>query len=330
MKIIKFICVAASLVICTAAAIHFTKTHIEAEQTREKTLAELIIGGQAAQGFEEAVKEVEEAIGTTAVEPTTTAITTTTVPTTTTVTTTTIPETEATEVAATATEIPKAEIVTEYTVGGLIDLNTKPEKTMTILTLTSDQRAFLQEYMIEHYFLNGFAFVSDEKIPEIKERKNAAAEMESAAIQTVNMLTGMIDLNNPMNILDVDFDEFIKKIEDIENGFEANYGNTDFSDDNYDKLKDGSLKYFAQLKTSLGEFKEVADAYHNSSNAFLAMGLLTRALTETVIPELMNVLESSFDLVESSQPIFLENTQGHTILTRDEVKAILQNPGYIF
>jgi hypothetical protein len=201
---------------------------------------------------------------------------------------------------------------------------------MTILTLTSEQRAYLQEYLIEHYFLNGFDYVNAEQIPELKERKNSAAEMESAAIQTVNMLLGMIDLSNPMNLLDVDFDELIKKIEEIEAGFEANYSGTDFSDDNYDKLYAGSLVYFSQLKTSLGKFKEVADAYNSSSNTFLAMGILTRALTETVIPELMSVLESSFDLVEASQPIFLENTTGHTVLTRDEVRAILSNPAYLF
>jgi hypothetical protein len=83
------------------------------------------------------------------------------------------------------------------------------------------------------------------------------------------------------------------------------------------------------LSASLDKIKAVQTDYKNAANALLAAGLAAKALSDVVIPEVLSVLESSFDLVEASQPIFLENTTGHTLLTRDEVTAILTNPGYI-
>jgi hypothetical protein len=152
--------------------------------------------------------------------------------------------------------------------------------------------------------------------------------MESASIQTVNMIMESINLSDPMRILDNDFDALIKKVEDVEAGFHAAYDHQESGD--MQALYDGSIAYFAQLKTSLTKIKQVQTDYKNASNALLAAGLAAKALSETVIPEVMNILESSFGLVEASQPIFLENTTGHVLLTRDEVRAILINPGYIF
>ena len=43
----------------------------------------------------------------------------------------------------------------------------------------------------------------------------------------------------------------------------------------------------------------------------------------------MAVLEQSFDLVEASQEIFLEGTQGTVLLTRGEVTDIISNPGIV-
>ena len=57
--------------------------------------------------------------------------------------------------------------------------------------------------------------------------------------------------------------------------------------------------------------------------------LLASSLEEVIIPEIMSVLEQSFDLVETSQDIFLEGTQGTCLLTRDEVTEIIINPAIV-
>ena len=43
----------------------------------------------------------------------------------------------------------------------------------------------------------------------------------------------------------------------------------------------------------------------------------------------MAVLEQSFDLVEITQDIFLEGTQGTKLLSRDEVSEVITNPALI-
>jgi hypothetical protein len=196
---------------------------------------------------------------------------------------------------------------------------------MSILSLTPQQQEILSNYLIEHYFLDGFIYAQNEKNPTVRARKYAAAEMESAAVQTVNMVMQTIDLSNPMNIFNADFDSLIKKVTEIRTGFAANYG----KDTVHSEMYDGSIAYFDNLLSSLEKINAAAADYKNSSNAFLAASLAAKSLTDTIIPEAMNILEGSFDLVEASQPIYLENTVGHTLLTRDEVKAILTNPAYI-
>ena len=52
-------------------------------------------------------------------------------------------------------------------------------------------------------------------------------------------------------------------------------------------------------------------------------------MEEVIVPEIMAVLEQSFDLVEITQDIFLEGTQGTKLLSRDEVSDIITNPALI-
>ncbi|MDR0944286.1 MAG: hypothetical protein LBM41_07125 [Ruminococcus sp.] len=327
MKIFKIASVAAAVIFCAAISAHFTRAYVIEVREREKTLAEIILANEAAAALEEEAKKVEESLGTTVTAITTTEATTTTAENTTVTTaqTTAVPA----DVTVTDVAVTTAPIVTDYKVGGLIDINNPPETTMSIISLTAEQQEFLNTYLIEHYFLDGFIFAANETNPEVRERKYAAAEMESAAVQTVNMLMQAINLSNPMQMLNADFGELLSKVADIKAGFAANYGKEEITDPALKELYEGSLSYFDQLESSLTKISAAAKNVNESENALLAAGLAAKALSETIIPEAMNVLEGSFDLVEASQPIFLENTTGHTILTRDEVSAILSNPAYV-
>ena len=69
--------------------------------------------------------------------------------------------------------------------------------------------------------------------------------------------------------------------------------------------------------------------YKNSTNQLLAALVLAKAVDDVIIPEIMAVLEQSFDLIEITQEIFLEGTQGTRLLSRDEVSAIIANPALI-
>ncbi|MDR0975166.1 MAG: hypothetical protein LBL80_05690 [Ruminococcus sp.] len=324
MKFFKFTAVAAAIAVSAVLSAHFTRAHVTEVNEREKSLAEIIIGNEAAAALEREADKVQDSIQTTVTEISEeTAITITEE----------IPaNTELIDIPIISTESIEnslPEIVTDYQIGGLIDTKTPPENSISILSLTPEQQTFLNDYLIEHYFLDGFIFAQNEENPDVKARKYAAAEMESAAVQTVSMIMQTIDISNPMNILNADFASLIKKVTDVRAGFVANYGSKTIEDEQLAKLYDGSLAYFDKLLSSLEKINTASNDYKNSSNSFLAASLAAKSITETIIPEAMNILEGSFDLVEASQPIYLENTVGHSILTRDEVKAILTNPAYI-
>jgi hypothetical protein len=326
MKLIKLTVFGAVVIAAAFGSVHFTKDYVYKTAEREKTLAEMILQNSAAQAFEEQAKAALEESGgkVTDITAITQAAATATVPkTTTTTTATTTTAITTSETAATV------KIVTDYKVGGLIDTSNPPQPAKSITMLTAAERDRLSAYLIEHYFLDGFIFAENEQNPELKEKKLAAAEMESASIQTVQLLMSSIDLSSPTQILSTDFGALTKKINDIKKGFAANYGGKTYDDPQMQALYDGTIAYFGRLEAALEKFSQVQTDYNNSTNALMAAALMTKAFSETLLPEVMAVLESSFDLVEASQPIFLENTTGHTILTRDEVRAIIANPGYV-
>jgi hypothetical protein len=324
MKLIRFTIFGAVVAAAACGSVYFTKDYVTKTAEREKSLAEMIIQNSAAQAFEEQVKTALESSGgkVTDVTPVTQAAATVTVPKTSITTTAPPPKT-----AQTTAETEK--IVTDYKVGGLIDTANPPQPAKSITSLTASERERLTAYLIEHYFLDGFIFAENEQNPELRAKKFAAAEMESASIQTVQLLMSSVDLTSPTKILSTDFGALAIKVSDIKKGFAANYGGKTFDDPQIKALYDGTIAYFGRLEAALEKFSQVQTDYNNSANALMAATLMTKAFSETLLPEVMAVLESSFDLVEASQPIFLENTTGHTILTRDEVRAIIANPGYV-
>ena len=81
--------------------------------------------------------------------------------------------------------------------------------------------------------------------------------------------------------------------------------------------------------TAVEKLEKSSREYSQSTNAFLAGIVLARTVEEVIIPEIMAVLEQSFGLVEITQEIFLEGTQGTKLLSRDEVSDIITNPALV-
>jgi hypothetical protein len=328
MKLIKFTIVGAVIAAAAFGSVYFTKDYVTKTAEREKTLAEMIMQNSAAEAFEEQAKAVIDSAEAeiSRITAITEAAATASVPKTETETTAAPVTTVTEEVSAAETTAP---IVTDYKTGGLIDLANPPRPGKSIMSLTGYEEDQLSAYLIEHYFLDGFVFAENEKNPELRERKLAAAEMESASIQTVQLIMSSMDLSSPTQIINTDFGALTQKVRDIKAGFTANYGGKTYSDPSLQALYNGSVAYFDRLEAALRKFEQVQKDYNNSTNALMAAALMSKAFSDTLLPEVMSVLESSFDLVESSQPIFLENTTGHTILTREEVRAIISNPAYV-
>ncbi len=333
MKFLKILAILAVGIISMLAAAHFTESYVAQAAERERTLAEAVMKSQLEaelkRAEEQAKKELEEqgeALVTTVIE-TKPPVTETTIQETTASepeTTTTVPETETETAAETAEQ--SDEIITEFTRGGLLPADRTGIPVKTLFGLTAEEQEQVTYFLIEHYFLDGYKYSEAEERPELKEKKRLAADMENSVVKTFNMILENVSTADISSILSADYAALKADAENIRNDFEEKYKNASDYGEEFGALYEDSLRYFDRLVSALEKMEKTSRKYNEASNPLLALGLLTSSLDEVIIPEIMGVLEQSFDLVETSQEIFLEGTQGAKLLTRDEVKDIISNP----
>ncbi len=350
MKLLKIFIIAIFGVVSMLTAAHFTESYVAGATAREKTLAEAVIQNQLAaevkKAEEEAVKQFEEqgeTIVTTVMEikpPVTEPPAATTEETTvTTEKTTTAAETTATEVIE-ITSVPETtvtetetfaedEIITEFTRGGLLPEERTGIPVKSMFTLTVSEQETVTNFLVEHYFLDGYKYSAEETRPALKEKKRLAAEMEASVIETLNIVMANINSGDITAMFTADYGAMIDEVQIIREDFAEKYKEVYLQGELFAALYEDSLKYFDRIIEAFEKLEETAEQYKNASNPLFALSLAANSLDSVIIPEIMGVLEQSFDLLEASQEIFLEGTQGTVLLTRDEVRDIVLNPGLI-
>ncbi len=351
LKILKVIFIIIFGAFCVLTASGIAERYAAEAAEKEQTLAEAVMKSQLEaelkKAEEKAQKELEEQ-GTelvTEVLETKPPVTTTAETITTSETTAAEPETTVTETETTTAEITETsetsaseteettsaedEIITEFTRGGLLPKDRTGVPVRSLFLLSDSEMETLTNYLIEHYFLDGYKYSSEETRPELKEKKRFAADMESSVVETVNMVFANINVNDVSAILSADYGKMKDDVTEIRSEFEKEYADAASYGEEFGDLYENSLKYFDRLIEAIENIENVSDKYSKAENPLLALGLLAGSLENVIIPEIMGVLERSFDLVEDSQEIFLEGTQGTQLLTRDEVRDIITNPGLI-
>ncbi|MCM1024350.1 MAG: hypothetical protein NC395_09885 [Prevotella sp.] len=355
MKLLKILIILAVGLLCTFAAAYGTESYAADVAAREKTLAEAVMQSrleeQLKKAEEQARIELEEQGETlvtsvmetkpavtepTETEPTETSETemetspTETEPPETEVTEEETSETEATAAteAAAAAEVPE-EIVTDFTRGGMLPADRTGIPVKTMFGLTPAEQEQVVNFLIDHYFLDGFKYAEAETRPELKEKKLLAAEMESGAVQSLNMILNAVNVSDISSMLSADYGALKEEAEALRDEFAEKYSGAERYGEQFAALYGDSLKYFDRLISALANVEETAKQYSEAANPLLALGLLTSGLNDVIVPEIMGVLEQSFDLVETSQEIFLEGTTGARLLTRDEVRDIITNPALV-
>lgn len=339
-NILKILAITAVGTASLFAAVKESESYAAQAAAKEKTLAEAVMQNQLQEELkkaeEQARKELEEqgeALVTTVMETKppvmeTTAETTTETTTETTVTTTetTAPETETAETETS----PAEEIITEFTRGGLLPEDRSGIPIRTMFGLSKDEQEQVINFLIDHYFLDGFKYAEAESRPELKEKKLLAAQMENSAVESLNLILGSVSGGDISAILTADYGKLKADAEAIRDDFKTKYVGAAEYGELYFALYEDSLKYFDRLIQALEKMEDTARQYNEAANPLLALGLLTSSVNDVIIPEIMAVLEQSFDLVETSQEIFLEGTQGTKLLSRDEVRDIIENPALAF
>ncbi len=345
MKIIKLTAIIIVGVISVLLASHFTEKYVAEAAAKDKTLAEAIVQGQLQAEIDKAEEEAKEQLGdklvvteveikgqetvveTTPSVPETEPIILTTIPT---VTFPTVPlDTETETTSATVTEPVQEEIITDFTRGGLIPTDRSGLPVKTLFTISADEQRHVTKFLIDHYFLNGDVYVRQETRPELKEKKQLANEMENSVIKSLNMVLDSVSMSDITSLMTADYGSLRDEITVLRDDFEKKYKSASQYGEEFGAMYEDSLAYFNRLIKALDRLAQSADEYKNTTNPILAVGLLASTLDEVIIPEIMAVLEQSFDLVETSQEIFLEGTQGVQLLTRDEVRDIIINPALV-
>lgn len=336
MKILKIIIIIAFGAVSLFCAVYFTDAYVAEVSEREKTLAEIIMENQLEaelnKAQEQAQQELGEALVTTVMEtkpvtkettPSETAhpVTTTTATTTTTITT--------TPPVITTTEPPEEEIITEFTRGGILPDSSEGIGFKTIFSLTPDEQNRLTRFLIDRYFLDGDVYVDNETRDELKEKKAVANLMEKSAIMALNLIVAGINTSDISSVMTADYGKIYDEITEIRDNFREEYKDSEKYGENYVKLYDESLKVLDRMLEAVNKLKKSSNEYKSSTNQLLAALVLAKAVDDVIIPEIMAVLEQSFDLIEITQEIFLEGTQGTRLLSRDEVSAIIANPALI-
>lgn len=336
-NILKICAILAAGAVSLAAAAYFTESYAAEVSVREKTLAEAIMQNQLAEELkkaeEQAQRELEEQGETLAA-----AVMETKPPVTE------PPETETsdeasseaadvttavTAISETETTAAEEEIITEFTRGGLLPADRTGIPVRTMFGLNSQEQEQVTNFLVRHYFLDGFVYSDMETRPKLKEKKLLAAQMESSVVKSLNLIMDSVNTGDISAMLSADYGALKAEAEAIKNEFEEKYSGSEAYGEQYASLYEDSLKYFDRLITALGNVENTANQYANAANPLLALGLLTSSVNDVIVPEIMAVLEQSFDLVETSQEIFLEGTQGTVLLTRDEVRDIIANPALV-
>ncbi len=343
-NILKILVIAAVGTASLFAAAKESENYAAETAAKEKSLAEAVMQNQLQaelkKAEEQAAQELNDMGGTlvttvmetkppvqTVTEPLTTETTTDTTTEATSETTVTFTETTASEtLSETETSPADDEIITEFTRGGLLPEDRSGIPVRTMFGLSRDEQKQVMDFLIEHYFLDGYKYAEAETRPELKEKKLLAAQMESSAVESLNLILGSINGGDVSALLTADYGKLKADAEAIREDFKTEYAGAAEYGELYSALYEDSLKYFDRLIEALGKMEETARQYNEAANPLLALGLLTSSVNDVLLPEIMAVLEQSFDLVETSQEIFLEGTQGTKLLSRDEVRDIIGNP----
>lgn len=338
----KIIAVLAAAALSAGTASHFTESYAAETAAKEKTLAEAVMQNQLRTELEKAEKQAEKELaeqGQTLVtevletkppvtEPPVTETEPVTEPTTE-VTTVTEITTVTEDTTPTETEPQQEEIITEFTRGGLLPADRTGIPIRTMFGLSAEEQSKVIGFLTEHYFLDGYKYSREETRPALKEKKQLAAEMESGVIETLNLVMENVNVSDISAVLSADYGALRKQVEDIRGDFAEQYSNAAEYGEDFAVLYDGGIKYFDRMIEALGKVEDTSRQYREATNPLLALSLLTSSLDGVIIPEIMAVLEQSFDLVEASQEIFLEGTTGTVLLTRGEVRDIITNPAIV-
>lgn len=177
-------------------------------------------------------------------------------------------------------------------------------------------------YLVENYFLNGYVYSANETNPELKTKKVLACEMEAYVVESLHIMIELLDMFTTMNFEGTE--EIIQNVTEFSAKFKEKYINIQEYGQDFVDIYNFINQYFEKSLLALNKINDTITIMNDSPNKVLAMTVVLASLDKEIMPALKDILNSSFDLKEKTNSIYLEGIEGVQLLTKEDVKEILK------
>lgn len=307
-KVAGVLCV---VLVSIYGAVGAIKTHLLEAEQQEKTLADLILKQQVQEQLAAAAVLVEEELEaqnlvidqaevelkpSTIVEPE--------------------PEPEIEEVEAPVEDEPVVEELPEM----VEETQTPAVPTVTYMALPAVESIDdVEGFLIAHYFLNGYDYVTAETDATLRAEKEVAYALECCVVDTIEDMMGLVDAISNLDLIQTQtiYAEMVAQ----QTAVRETYGYLEI-DPTFGAVYQATDDYFVQGVALAEMAVNLLTDVQNSTNALLAFSTLTTRVNTDLMPQLDVTLEAVLTMKEHTNAIYLQNASV-TLITKDDARTLI-------
>ncbi|MGL4345801.1 MAG: hypothetical protein ACRCTE_11435 [Cellulosilyticaceae bacterium] len=190
--------------------------------------------------------------------------------------------------------------------------------------LSKEDVRYVGEYLVQHYFLYGYDFLESTEDEVLNARKALAYEMENAIVES---LTHALRLVRDMKQINEEtVSQLHQEVQQTHTAFEAAYQGVGEIYEDFGPIYEEMVSYFECYKQTLQKMQQMYTDMKVSPNPGLAMGVMMKQLTSDILPGMMAVLGEGFELKERTNAVYLEGITDRPTITKEEAMAIILDP----
>lgn len=213
----------------------------------------------------------------------------------------------------------------EITTSEIEDMLVATEEGIEIaVDISKDDIAYIGNYLIENYFLDGNKYYQSEVDPIRYERKKLTHEME---VYVISSLSSLIDIVMDMNQINEETIGLI--IEDaaaLSQEFNEKFKDVGVQGEEFSIIYGEVNTYFTEYLGTLEKMKVSLESIKTAPNPSLVISIIMKDLNQVIIPGIKSVINTGLDLKNRTNAIYVEGTEAIKLLTSEEVIGIIKNP----
>lgn len=213
----------------------------------------------------------------------------------------------------------------EITTSEIEDMLVATEEGIEIaVDISKDDIAYIGNYLIENYFLDGNKYYQSEVDPIRYERKKLTHEME---VYVISSLSSLIDIVMDMNQINEETIGLI--IEDaaaLSQEFNEKFKDVGVQGEAFSIIYGEVNTYFTEYLGTLEKMKVSLESIKTAPNPSLVISIIMKDLNQVIIPGIKSVINTGLDLKNRTNAIYVEGTEAIKLLTSEEVIGIIKNP----